>query len=178
VHGSLAGYVYRTKDGRYLTIVPILEPEWARTWECVGLPDMAKDERLRGPAGRREYDELIQRSLAERFATKPLSEWMELLEAAEIPAAAVRSGKEFIDHPQAWENDMLAERQHSRHGRVRMMNVPVRLSDTPGKADWPPPEFGQHTREVLIEVGYSEEDVEALARDGIVVLPTFAEVPG
>ena len=57
---------------------------------------------------------------------------------------------------------MLAERQHPVHGRVRMMNTPVRLSDSQGQAGWPPPGFGEHSREILAELGYSKADIDKM----------------
>jgi CoA:oxalate CoA-transferase len=168
-HGDFPAHTYQTKDGRWLTLVPILDTEWVRLWECLDLPELAQDERLRSPRGRQELDGLIRAKLAERFTAKTLAEWLELTEAAGLPVSAVRTAGEFIDHPQGWDNGMLVERRHPKHGDVRMMGVPVRLSSTAGSAAWPPPGFGQHTREILTELGYSAEDVDAMERDGVTV---------
>nr|ALG05256.2 Formyl-CoA transferase [uncultured bacterium 5E7] len=161
------GHIYLTKDDRWITLVPILDSEWARLWDCLGLADLAADERLRRPAGRLEHDGLIRARLAERFREKTLAEWLALTEPAGLPVAAVHTGAEFIDHPHAWQNGMLAERQHPVHGRVRMMNTPVRLSDSNGEAGWPPPGFGEHSREILAELGFDEADIAAMERDGV-----------
>ncbi|HEY8694808.1 MAG TPA: CoA transferase [Chloroflexota bacterium] len=154
-HGDFPAHIYKTKDGRWLTLVPILETEWARLWQTLGLSPETSDT-------------LIRAKLAETFATKPLAAWIDLLEAANLPAAAVRTPEEFVQHPQAWANDMLVERQHPTHGAVKMMGTPIRLSDTPGHPGWPPPKFGEHTREILEELGYSAEQIDELAQQGTI----------
>jgi crotonobetainyl-CoA:carnitine CoA-transferase CaiB-like acyl-CoA transferase len=63
---------------------------------------------------------------------------------------------------------MLVERQHPTHGAVKMMGTPIRLSDTPGHPGWPPPKFGEHTREILEELGYSAEQIDELAQQGTI----------
>ena len=111
-------------------------------------------------------DRIVAR-LAERFREKTLAEWLALTEPAGLPVAGVHSGAEFIAHPHAWQNGMLAERQHPVHGRVRMMNTPVRLSEAKGAAGWPPPGFGEHSREILAELGFDESDIAAMEGEGV-----------
>jgi crotonobetainyl-CoA:carnitine CoA-transferase CaiB-like acyl-CoA transferase len=154
-HGDFPAHTYKTSDNRHLTLVPILDSEWSRLWQTLGLDP--------------EPDEILKRKkLAQTFAQRPVAEWIELLESADLPAAAVRTPEEFVQHPQAWANNMLVERDHAQHGKVKMMATPVRLSDTPGQPGWPPPKFGEHTSDVLTELGYTPEQVETLTRAGVV----------
>jgi crotonobetainyl-CoA:carnitine CoA-transferase CaiB-like acyl-CoA transferase len=161
-------HVYRTQDDRYLTIVPILEAEWTRLWECLELPEIAADPSLQSDPGRNAQLSNLQAALAGRFATRPLAAWLEALEAARVPHAPVLLREEFVDHPQAWENGMLTEVDHPVVGRTKMMALPVRLSGTPGQVGGPAPGFGQHTTEILHELGYPPRDVEALYAEGTV----------
>jgi len=152
-HGDFPAHTYETQDNRWLILVPILDSEWTTLWQTLGLPPEQEETRKRA-------------KLAQTFAQKPLAEWIALLEAAGLPAAAVRTPEEFVQHPQAWANDMLVQRDHPKHGKVRMMGTPIRLSATPGHPGWPAPQFGEHTREILAELGYSAEQIDALAKQG------------
>lgn len=154
-HGDFPAHTYQTRDGRWLTLVPVLDSEWERLWQALGLPAETEDGRIRA-------------ALAKTFVERPLAEWIEILEAADLPAAAVRTPEEFVAHPQAWANDMLVERDHPTHGKVRMMGTPIRLSATPGSPGWPPPKFGEHSREILAELGYSSAEVEELAQQAVI----------
>jgi crotonobetainyl-CoA:carnitine CoA-transferase CaiB-like acyl-CoA transferase len=131
-HGEFAAHTYQAKDGRWLTAVPVLESEWARLYDTLGLPELATNERFNSYPGRDRNDAALRELLRQRFAAKTAGEWLALTEAAELPVAAVRTPQEFVEHPQAWANDMLVERQHANHGTVKMMGTPVRLSATPG----------------------------------------------
>jgi crotonobetainyl-CoA:carnitine CoA-transferase CaiB-like acyl-CoA transferase len=148
--------------------VPILEAEWTRLWECLELPEIAANPSLQSDPGRNAQLETLQAALAGRFATRPLAAWLEALDAARVPHAPVLLREEFIDHPQAWENGMLTEVDHPVVGRTKMMALPVRLSGTPGEVGGPAPGFGQHTTEILQELGYPPRDIEALYAEGAV----------
>jgi formyl-CoA transferase len=161
-------HVYRTQDDRYLTIVPIIEAEWTRLWECLDLPELAADPSFQSDPGRNAQLETLQAALAGRFATRPLAAWQEALTAAGVPYAPILWREEFIDHPHAWENSMLTEVDHPVVGRTKMMALPVRLSGTPGQVGSPAPAFGQHSTEILRELGYASGDIETLYAEGTV----------
>ena len=112
--------------------------------------------------------ERLQAALAGRFATRPLAAWLEAITAAGVPHAPILWREEFIEHPQAWENGMLTEVDHPVVGRTKMMALPVRLSGTPGQVGWPAPAFGQHSTEILGELGYAPGEIEALYAEGTV----------
>jgi crotonobetainyl-CoA:carnitine CoA-transferase CaiB-like acyl-CoA transferase len=107
-------------------------------------------------------DATIRSNLAASFASKPLAAWLDLLADGHVPHAPVLTRAEFVDHPHPWENEMLVEVEHPTAGRRRMMALPVRLSDTPGRVGGPAPAFGQHSREVLRELGYDDPAIERL----------------
>lgn len=160
-------HTYRAADGRHLVLVPITEQEWAALWRCLELPELAADERLRSPEGREAHLERIHAALAARFATRPLADWLAALGEAGVPSTEVLTRAEFLEQPHAWETGLLVRVEHPEVGQTAMMAPAVQLSATPGYVSGPAPALGQHTREVLRELGYDEAAIEALYRDGV-----------
>jgi crotonobetainyl-CoA:carnitine CoA-transferase CaiB-like acyl-CoA transferase len=105
------------------------------------------------------------------YATRPRDEWLEVLKEADLAVAPVLRREEVFTHPQFLENDMITEVEHPTAGKIKMMGTPVRLSETPPRAPETTvasPTLGQHTREVLLEYGFSENDVASLYDEGTV----------
>jgi crotonobetainyl-CoA:carnitine CoA-transferase CaiB-like acyl-CoA transferase len=161
-------HTYRTADGEYLVLVPLTDAEWAGLWRCTELPELATDERVRTHAGRTDNVVLIHDALWPRFQELPLATWVERLTAENVPHFPVMTRHQFVEHPHAWENGMLAELDHPVAGRTKMMALPVRLSATPGAVTTPAPAFGQHTDEVLGELGFSTDEIAALRAQGAI----------
>src|SRR3954453_15766555 len=112
-----------------------------------------------------DLTELFDALLAGRSA----EEWVEELLPLGIPCQVVSEGpRTIIDHPQLAANDMMVEIDHPTKGRMRQLNYPVRLSETPASVDGPAPLLGQHTDEVLAEVGYGREEIARLRADRVV----------
>src|SRR5262245_64571333 len=115
----------------------------------MGLEAMMDDPRFATNAARVQYRaELIAR-LQEVFLTKPYEEWEELLLKHGIPVGAINTIDQVVEHPQVKARQMIVETNHPVAGQVRIVGVPVKLSDTPGSVREPAPLLGQHTDEVL-----------------------------
>jgi crotonobetainyl-CoA:carnitine CoA-transferase CaiB-like acyl-CoA transferase len=106
--------------------------------------------------------------LDELFATKPAQEWVELLRQRDMVVEAVQEYGELADDPQVADNDMLATLDHPSQRGMRMVGPAVNLHGTPGSIRRPAPEFGQHTEEVLLEVGFSWEEIADLRTEGVI----------
>jgi crotonobetainyl-CoA:carnitine CoA-transferase CaiB-like acyl-CoA transferase len=87
---------------------------------------------------------------------------IQALDAAGVPCGPINSIADVAADPQALAREMVVELEHPRAGRTRALGLPVKLSRTPGKVTRPAPTFGQHTREVLAEFGFSAAEIEAL----------------
>jgi crotonobetainyl-CoA:carnitine CoA-transferase CaiB-like acyl-CoA transferase len=109
--------------------------------------------------------------LDELFATRPAEEWVELLRRHDMVVEAVQEYGELPDDPQVAENDMIVTLEHPSHGATRMVGPAVNLHGTPGSIRRPAPEFGQHTEEVLLEAGFSWEEIEDLRTEGVIGPP-------
>jgi crotonobetainyl-CoA:carnitine CoA-transferase CaiB-like acyl-CoA transferase len=102
--------------------------------------------------------------------SRPTREWLDALDAAGIPAGPIQSIGAMTNDPQTRARDMVVELDHPVAGRTHALGVPVKFSATPGNIRCPAPTFGQHTRAVLLEHGFSEAEIVALADGGAVAL--------
>jgi len=102
------------------------------------------------------------------FATRTAPEWVELFRQHNMLIEVVQDYKELASDPQVVENGMFTTLEHPAYGPLRMVAPAVNLSATPGRIGRPAPEFGQHTEEVLLEAGFTWEEIEALRREAVI----------
>ncbi len=104
------------------------------------------------------------------YKTKTRAEWMKQFMDASIPVAPVQTIDQFMDYKQVIASDMVQTVKEPKKGNVKEMGVPVALADTPGKIKGPSPQPGQHTREVLRELGYSAQEIKRLKQEKVIKL--------
>ena len=97
------------------------------------------------------------------------------MESVGVPAGPILNVKEMHEHPQTAAREMVVPLQHPVAGDTRVIGLPVKFADTPGKVQHAAPVFGQHTREVMREYGFSETEIDAMASNGDVVLGDLPE---
>ena len=167
-HPLTAPYqAFETADG-WITVGGSNQTTWHRLVEVVGLPDLAEDARFLENADRMQNVNELAGVLGERFKTRPTAEWLRLLEEGGVPAGPVASIGEMLKFPQTLARDMVVEVEHSKLGPVRTIGFPVKFSDTPVSVERGAPLLGEHTREVLTELGYAGEEIEELMGRGVV----------
>jgi crotonobetainyl-CoA:carnitine CoA-transferase CaiB-like acyl-CoA transferase len=159
---------FGTRDG-WINVGAANQKNWLALVEAIGAPELASDERFADNAARMAHLPELQDALAPIFRRRATGEWLAALEAAGVPAGPVLSIGEMLEHPQTRAREMVAEVSHARLGAVRTLGLPVKLSSTPGGLRRGAPLLGEHTREVLLEHGYREEEVDALVAAGTVV---------
>ena len=145
---------YRCGDDRWICLGMLQSDRyWADFCKALGRPQLATDERFADMQSRAQNAEACVAALDEAFATRPLTEWLEILRrGGDFIFTQVNSIDDLPDDPQVVANDYVVEFDHPQHGPTKMMGMPVRLSETPGSIRAPAPEFGQHTEEILSEV--------------------------
>jgi crotonobetainyl-CoA:carnitine CoA-transferase CaiB-like acyl-CoA transferase len=158
---------YETKDGKRLVFLA-LQPVryWSRFCRAIEREDLEHDPRFESIERRAENSAALIAILDEVFLTKTLDEWKPRL--GEVPFAPAQDLLEVINDPQARANDFFVTFDHPTYGRIEVIANPVKLSKTPATVRMPAPEFGQHTEEVLLEHGYTWEDIAQLKEQGVI----------
>jgi crotonobetainyl-CoA:carnitine CoA-transferase CaiB-like acyl-CoA transferase len=153
--------VYITKDLRVILFVA-LQPDryWGKFCWAIGREDLENDPRFNSFEARAENREALYPILDEVFMSKTLDELKPRLEG--IPYAVHQTLLEAINDPEARANDYFVAYDHPAYGRIEALTNPVKLSKTPATVRMPAPEFSQHTEEVLLEYGYSWEEIAQL----------------
>ncbi len=157
---------YRCADDRWLALA-MLQPDryWAHFARAIGHPELADDERFARARARGANAAACVAILDEAFASKPRDEWMKILHEAEgdFIFTVVNDVTDLKTDPQMLANDYIADFDHPVHGAMKMIGVPVGLSETPGSIRNAAPQHGQHTEEILTEIlGYSWDRIGEL----------------
>ena len=159
---------FRTKEGRYIAISASIQAMSERLMRAIGREDMITDPRFRTNTDRLRHVEECEAPIVDFIAARTLAENMAVFEAAEVTATPVYDIDQFLDDPHVQARGVIVEAPDAEAGSVLMHNIIPRLSDTPGKLRLPAPDLGQHTREVLTGLGYSEEQLAALVGAGAI----------
>ena len=157
---------FRTKDDRYIAISASIQAMSERLMRAIGRADMIDDPRFRTNTDRLIHVEECERPIADFIAARTLAENMAVFEAAEITATPVYDIDQFLDDPHVQARGVIVEAPDDDAGSVLMHNIIPRLSETPGKLRLPAPRLGQHTREILSDIGYTEQTIAALIAAG------------
>ena len=160
---------FETTDGS-ITVGAANQSNWLKTLDALGLPELATDPRFHDNAGRMANLAVLVGLMGERFKRRTSVEWLAILEAAGVPAGPVLDVKQMHADPQTLARGMVTEVGHSTLGPVKTIGPPVKLSATPANLRRGAPRMGEHTAEILAEIGYSGNEIEALAKSGAVKL--------
>ena len=158
---------FQTRDG-WITIGAANQKNWLTLIEVLGVASLRDDPRFQSNDNRMQNLEALQTILNEVFLTRTSVEWLELLARAGVPAGPILDILQMHQDPQALARGMIQSVDHSRLGRVQTLGHPVRYSKTPVGLRYGAPVYGEHTRAILQEHGYSEQEIEALLQQGAI----------
>ena len=155
-------------DGEFVIAVGNDE-QWRRFCHVLGDPALADDPRFATNSGRVSHYEELRPLLVARLARRTRGEWVSDLKAAGVPCGSVRAVAEVLEDPQLDARHMVETVNHTTAGAVRVLGVPIKLSDTPGAIRIAPPVLGQHTDAILQEdLGMTPVDIAALRASGVI----------
>ena len=160
---------FPTQDG-WINVGGANQANWERITQVIGRPELARDPRFASNADRMRNLAQLTPILADELRRRPSAAWIERFEAAGVPVGPVHQIGDMLADPQVAARDMVIEVDHPRAGRTRAIGAPIKFSETSGDLTRPAPLFGQHSREILEQLGYTAAEIAALSRDGAVHL--------
>ena len=144
--------VFETADG-YMTTGAVSDSEWQGLTRALEHPEWLDDERFKTAGGRVAYAKERLDQTADVLRSRTTEEWMARLDAEQVPCAPILPLSEVIRHPQIEASDLLFESDHPAAGRIRQPRAAARFEETPTTLERPAPTHGQHTEEILRELG-------------------------
>jgi crotonobetainyl-CoA:carnitine CoA-transferase CaiB-like acyl-CoA transferase len=163
--------IYETQTD-YITVSTMTNDQWSGFCKVANCEHLLEDERFNTPAKRdANADErlnLIQEALLER----PAEEWLKTLDDAGVPSAPVLTRQQMIDHPQVQASEIVIEHDHPHAGRLRQARPAARFEGTPTSIRHGAPVLGEHTYELLGELGYSKTEIDTMVASGALLAHT------
>jgi crotonobetainyl-CoA:carnitine CoA-transferase CaiB-like acyl-CoA transferase len=168
-HETIVPYQgFETKD-KYVIVAVGNDQLWGRFCRVIGMPELADDPRFKtNPLRVKNRKECIG-IIAPVMKTRPRDEWVRRLNDDAIPCAPINTMDEVFQNPQVLYRNMLVEMDHPKAGKIRLVGIPAKYSESKASVRLPPPVLGEHTHEVLVEVlGFSNGQIESLRADGVI----------
>ena len=156
--------VFKTKDG-YITAGTISDSEWHGFCQATGDPALASDPRFATPSARSVNAAARINKMAEYIAQHTTAEWLQRLDAADVPCAPILRRSEIIDNEQVVARKIIAEYDQPSVGRVRQPKPAARFERNEAAIGGPAPRVGEHSRAILREIGYGDDAIDAMVND-------------
>ncbi len=161
------GDIFRTRDG-WIIVAVNGDPLFRRVAKLIGAPEWLEDQRFVSDKSRGDHNDVISARIGEWCATRTSADAVAAFEKARVPAGPVYTMRETLDDPHVKASGILTEIDFPGIGRAPIAATPVKLHATPGEVRSRPPLLGEHNDEILVELGYSRIEIDALLADGTV----------
>jgi formyl-CoA transferase len=159
--------VFTTADG-HINIAASGQTMYQRLCTAIGAPGLIGDPRFKTMADRSKNRKAMNAELDKVLVQKSSAEWIEALNKAGVPSGPIYNIEQVFEDPQIRHLGMAQPVRHPERGEIRVQGLPAALSRTPGAIRRPAPTHGEHTDEILRELGYTPDEIEALRKDGAV----------
>ena len=164
---SIPTGTFKVKDG-HLNVAAGGQHMWKRLCSVLGVPELYEDPRFATPGQRSKNRDALTVALEERLQLKTAAEWVEALNAAGVPCGPILTIDQVFANEQVQHLGLAHQIAHPQLGPIHILGLPVTLSRTPGAVQTPAPEKGEHSDEILGELGLSVEEIRRLREEGVV----------
>lgn len=160
------GYgIFETKDGKFLTLSIAFEDHfWRNLCHAIGRGELGE---ISAQERRQRREELVD-VLREALLARGRDEWVEILTSANVAAGPAYELAETVKDPHLRQRGMFVEIEDPRKGRSTFVAPSLKFSETPAEIRMPPPELGEHTEEVLLGLGYSQQEIQEMRHGGVI----------
>ena len=167
-HPTIVPYqAFPTRDG-HVVVAAASEAIWERLCHALDRSDLLRDDRFETNADRVANRDVLEPLLEREIGGYETDEVLTLLSAADVPSTAINDIETALSHPQATARNMKTTVDHPQAGPIEMVSSPMHLSESPTTIRRHPPSLGEHTNDVLAELGYSEEAIEQFRTGNVV----------
>jgi len=160
---------YKCADGEWIYLIMMqFDRYWSTFCWVMGIEELEKDPRFSTLQAMMDNSDQLIPTLDEIFATKTRAEWLKIFAEYDFHCAPIQRTSEVVNDPQAIANDYITEFDHPAYGREKVIGLPYKFTETPASVSRPCPELGQHTEEILLELGYSWDDITRLKQGAVI----------
>ncbi len=168
-HPTLVPYqAFMCQDGKYINVAVGSERIWQRFCQGIRKPELQEHPDYATNGDRVRNREKLVPYLQEFFLTRPVAEWVEDLQEANVPCGPINNLADVFSDPQLLHRQMFLEMPHPTLGSIKQTGLPIKFSLTPGGLDRPPPLLGEHNQEILEELGHTPADINQLAAQSVI----------
>ncbi|MGH2399996.1 MAG: CaiB/BaiF CoA transferase family protein, partial [bacterium] len=155
---------------RYINVGAANQRTWERLAGAIGRRDLLERPEYATDAARAERRSDLAAEIERTMSAETAAHWLEVLERAEVPCGPILNYAEVFADPHVLHRQMVQEAAHPTGGRIKQLGPPVKLSGTPARLHRPAPTLGQHTSEILREIGYDARTIGDLVTRGVVIV--------
>jgi formyl-CoA transferase/CoA:oxalate CoA-transferase len=167
-HPSIVPYeCFRAKDG-FVNVAVTNQKQFVNFCKVIGFPEAATDPRFEHMKDRLAHYDELKRMMDPVIAGWTRAEVIERMSEVGIPSGPINTVGEIMEDPQIHARDMVYELIHPEYGPLKVLGIPIKLSDTPGGIELAPPRFGQHNHEILRRVGYDDAAIAELQQKSVI----------